>query len=114
MEVTFKKPDSTDVAEQIKPVYNTIVAEEQFWFPEFRLQSQSFFCTNISWFCQQQNVKDTKVYKRPPPYLTHIGDSIDQGATRLGGYRSVFMFADGGSSFSLCVFRRKLLINKVC
>jgi len=26
-----------------------------------------------------------KVYRRTPPYLTYIGDSIDQGATRLGG-----------------------------
>ena len=25
-----------------------------------------------------------KVYRRIPPYLTYIGDSIDQGATRLG------------------------------
>jgi len=32
-----------------------------------------------------RNAKVEKVYKRIPPYLTYIGDAIDQGATRLGG-----------------------------
>ena len=47
-------------------------------------------------FCPKRREKSaaTKHYKedtsrkgiqRTPPYLTYIGDSIDQGATRLGG-----------------------------
>ena len=33
---------------------------------------------------QNWDEKVEKVYRRTPPYLTYIGDSIDQGATRLG------------------------------
>ena len=32
----------------------------------------------------QQERKVEKVYRRIPPYLTYVGDSIDQAATRLG------------------------------
>ena len=99
MEVTVKKPDSTDVAEQIKPVYNSNV---QFWIPEFNVSSKKSFLANRE-RCPSHKQKDRneKVQKRIPPYLTYIGDTIDQGATRLGGYRSVYMFTDGGSPFSL-------------
>ena len=33
----------------------------------------------------KKGLKLKKLYKRTPPYLTYIGDSFDQGATRLGG-----------------------------
>ena len=45
MEVTVKKTDSTDVAEQIKPVYNTCCSRKNNLFPEFKLQFQIFFAS---------------------------------------------------------------------
>ena len=34
---------------------------------------------------KKTGTKPKMVYKRIPPHLTYIGDTIDQGATRLGG-----------------------------
>ena len=56
----------------------------------YRIQTSvpSFFCPKRRSSLQQQNTTRTQVKKgiqRTPPYLTYIRDSIDQGATRLGG-----------------------------
>ena len=95
----------TDVAEQIKPAYNPDCSQKntfnfriQTSFPKFLRNRESFSRKTKD---TQKGRKVEKVYRRTPPYLTYIGDSIDQGAMRLGGYRSVYMFADGGSPFSL-------------
>ena len=78
-----QKTIPTDVAEQIKPVYNSNV---QFWIPEFNVSSKKSFLANRE-RCpsHKQKNRNEKVQKRIPPYLTYIGDTIDQGATRLGG-----------------------------
>jgi len=60
---------------------------------ELQLQFQKSFCkTGKNLFLAKDKDKQIwdkkqveKVYRRTPPYLTYIGDSIDQGATRLGG-----------------------------
>ena len=48
---------------------------------------ESFLANRRS--CPSQKQKDRNktenVYKRIPPHLTYIGDTIDQGVTRLGG-----------------------------
>ena len=90
-----QKTDSTDVAEHKKPVYNNMIVRRR-TILIYRIQTSvpKFFCPQRSSLCQQQNTKD--------PYLTYIGDSIR--ATHLGGCRSVYMFADGGSPFSLGFF----------
>ena len=85
-----QKSYSTDVAEHKKLIYTKkLFGEEQFGLTEFRLQFQSFFCPkrqdNSVATKRQRRIQVEKVYKRTPPYLTYIGDSIDQGATRLGG-----------------------------
>ena len=99
--------NSTDVAEKIKPVYNTNCSQKNNLKSRIQTSVPKFFAAQEKkeFFSlakdTQQERKVEKVYRRIPPYLTYIGDSIDQGATRLGGYRSVYMFADGGSPFSL-------------
>ena len=70
-------------------IYYKIVRRRTIRVTEFRLQFQSFFAQR-----DEKKSEATKHYKedtsrkgiqRTPPYLTYIGDSIDQGATRLGG-----------------------------
>ena len=84
-----QKSYSADVAEYKKPVYTTKLFEEE----QFDLQNTDF---SSKVFCPKRREKSTatKHYKedtsrkgiqRTPPYLTYIGDSIHQGATRLGG-----------------------------
>ena len=79
----------TDVAEKIKPVYNTNCSQKNNL--KSRIQNsvlKLFAIQKKEVFSQakdiQQEHKVEKVYRRTPPYLTYIGDSIDQGATRLG------------------------------
>ena len=92
-EETVKKILLTDVAEQIKPVYKTNCSRKKNF--DRRIQTsvpKKVFCkTGKSRFSQKTRTSRfgtkqvEKVYRRTPPYLTYIGDSIDQGATRLGG-----------------------------
>ena len=99
----------TDVAEQIKPVYITNCSRKKNFDRRTptSVPKKVFANREKPFSRKRQGQADLgqkqveKVYRRIPPYLTYIGDSIDQGATRLGGYRSVYMFADGGSPFSL-------------
>ena len=99
----------TDVAEQIKPVYKTNCSRKKNFDRRTptSVPKKVFANREKPFSRKRQGQADLgqkqveKVYRRTPPYLTYIGDSIDQGATRLGGYRSVYMFADGGSPFSL-------------
>ena len=57
----------------------------------YRIQTsvpKFFFAQRDDQSLQQRNTTRTQVKKgiqRTPPYLTYIRDSIDQGATRLGG-----------------------------
>ena len=100
----------TDVAEQIKPVYKTNCSRKKNFDRRITTSvPKKVFANKEKLFLAKDKDKQIwdkfkqveKVYRRTPPYLTYIGDSIDQGAPRLGGYRSVYMFADGGSPFSL-------------
>ena len=62
--------------------------EEQFELQNSDFSSKVFFAQRDDQSLQQQNTTRTQVKKgiqRTPPYLTYIRDSIDQGATRLGG-----------------------------
>ena len=102
-----QKSYSADVAEYLKPVYITKLFEEE----QFELQNSDFSSkvflhteTKVESNKTLQGRHSRKGIQRTPPYLTYIRDSIDQGATRLGGYRSIYMFADGGSPFSLGFF----------
>ena len=63
-----------------------IVRRRTLLLSKFKLQFQSFL-QNREDFLQRQtdwDAKVEKVYRRTPPYLTYIEDSIDQVATRLG------------------------------
>ena len=111
-----QKPDSTDVAEQIKLVYKTNCSRKKNFdrriptsVPKkvFANREKPFFSqkTRTSRFGTKQV---EKVYRRTPPYLTYIGDSIDQGATRLGGYRSVYVCRWGLPFFSWLYYQHKL------
>ena len=82
----------TDVAEQIKPVYKTNCSRKKNF--DRRIQTsvpKKVFCKREKVFSQKTRASRfgtkqvEKVYTKTPPYLTYIGDSIDQGATRLGG-----------------------------
>ena len=83
------KPDSTDVAENIKPVYKMSVRKRTIL--NFRTQTlvpkKVFLQTeeDVLHKSKKTGTKPKMVYKRIPPHLTYIGDTIDQGATRLGG-----------------------------
>ena len=59
----------TDVAEQIKPVYKTNCSRKK----------------NFDRRTQASVPKKVFANRETPPYQTYIGDSIDQGAMRLGG-----------------------------
>ena len=101
----------TDVAEQIKPVYKTNCSRKKNFDRRTptSVPKKVFANREKPFSRKRQGQADLgqkqveKVYRRTPPYLTYIGDSIDQGAMRLGGYRSVYMFADGGSLFLLAL-----------
>ena len=92
-EETVKKILLTDVAEQIKPVYKTNCSRKK--NSDRRTPTsvpKKVFANREKPFSRKrQGQADLgqkqveKVYRRTPPYLTYIGDSIDQGATRLGG-----------------------------
>ena len=41
-----QKTNSTDVAEQIKPVYNTVVRRRTIWFPKIQTSVPTFSCKN--------------------------------------------------------------------
>ena len=83
----------TDVAEQIKPVYKTNCSRKKnFDRRNPTSVPKKVFANRENPFSRKrQGQADLgqkqveKVYRRTPPYLTYIGDSIDQGATRLGG-----------------------------
>ena len=64
-------------------------AEEQFENQNSNFSSKVFCDSEKEVFSQAKDTTGTqkveKVYRRIPPYLTYVGDSIDQGATRLGG-----------------------------
>ena len=73
-------------------IQNQLFAEEEFWPQNYNFSSKKrFLQTGKSCFSQKTRTSRfgtkqvEKVYRRTPPYLTYIGDSIDQGATRLGG-----------------------------
>ena len=87
---TYQKSNSTDVAEELKPVYNTNCSLKNNLKTRIQSSVPKFFAIQKRKFSRRQktynrNAKVEKVYKRIPPYLTYIGDAIDQGATRLGG-----------------------------
>ena len=87
---TCQKSNSTDVAEELKPVYNTNCSLKNNLKTRIQSSVPKFFAIQKRKFSRRQktynrNAKVEKVYKRIPPYLTYIGDAIDQGATRLGG-----------------------------
>ena len=87
---TCQKLNSTDVAEELKPVYNTNCSLKNNLKTRIQSSVPKFFAIQKRKFSRRQktynrNAKVEKVYKRIPPYLTYIGDAIDQGATRLGG-----------------------------
>ena len=86
----LSKSNSTDVAEEIKPVYNTNCSQKNNLKTRIQTSVPKFFAIQKRKFSRRQktynrNAKVEKVYKRIPPYLTYIGNAIDQGATRLGG-----------------------------
>ena len=86
-----QKSNSTDVAKELKPVYNTNCSQKNNLKTRIQTSVPKFFTIQKRKFSRRQrhthnrNAKVEKVYKRIPPYLTYIGDAIDQGATRLGG-----------------------------
>ena len=87
---TCQNLNSTDVAEELKPVYNTNCSLKNNLKTRIQSSVPKFFAIQKRKFSRRQktynrNAKVEKVYKRIPPYLTYIGDAIDQGATRLGG-----------------------------
>ena len=87
---TCQNSNSTDVAEEIKPVYNTNCSQKNNLKTRIQTSVPKFFAIQKRKFSRRQktynrNAKVEKVYKRIPPYLTYTGDAIDQGATRLGG-----------------------------
>ena len=83
----------TDVAEQIKPVYKTNCSRKKNFDRRTptSVPKKVFANREKPFSRKRQGQADLgqkqveKVYRRTPPYLTYIGDSIDQGATRLGG-----------------------------
>ena len=90
VEKTCQNSNSTDVAEKLKPVYNTNCSLKNNLKTRIQSSVPKFFAIQKRKFSRRQktynrNAKVEKVYKRIPPYLTYIGDAIDQGATRLGG-----------------------------
>ena len=84
-----QKSYSADVAEYLKPVYITkLFEEEQFELQNSDFSSKVFLPKETKRVYSNKTLKkDTsqKGIQRTPPYLTYIRDSIDQGATRLGG-----------------------------
>ena len=70
-------------------IQHKLFAEEQFEIQNSNFSSKVFCDSEKKVFSQakdiQQERKVEKVYRRIPPHLAYIGDSIDQGATRLGG-----------------------------
>ena len=83
------KSCSADVAENKKPVYiKKLFEEEQFELQNSDFSSKVFLPKETKKVYSNKTLKkDTsqKGIQRTPPYLTYIRDSIDQGATRLGG-----------------------------
>ena len=71
-----------------KPVYITkLFAEEQFELQNSDFSSNFFLHTETKVESNKtlQGRHSQKGIQRTPPYLTYIRDSIDQGATHLGG-----------------------------
>ena len=99
----------TDVAEQIKPVYKINCSRKKNFDRRITTSiPKKVFCkTGKSCFSQKTRTSRfgtkqvEKVYRRTPPYLTYIGDSIDQGATRLGGFSISIYVCRWGLPFSL-------------
>ena len=105
------------------------------WNAELKLQFQKkFLQTGKSFFSQKTRTSRfgtkqvEKVYRRTPPYLTYIGDSIDQGATRLGGVIDQYICLQMGAPLFLLallsiqtqevckafLFKSKVYLQKNC
>ena len=75
---------------KLKPLYNTNCSQKNNLKSRIQTSVPNFFAIQKKEvFLQakdtQQERKVEKVYMRISPYLTYVGDSIDQGATWLGG-----------------------------
>ena len=107
----------TDVAEQIKPVYKTNCSRKKNF--DRRIQTsvpKKVFFQKGKFFSQKIKTSRfgtkqvEKVYRRTPPYLACIGDSIDQGGSYAprGVIDQYICLQMGAPFFSLLYYRHKL------
>ena len=69
-------------------IQQKLFEEEQFDLQNSDFSSKVFLPKETKKVCSNKTLQGghkSKGIQRTPPYLTYIGDSIDQGATSLGG-----------------------------